>query len=110
LVCHFFLKRPKTDISENFRFLSRLLWRLEAEQENDQNKDDWSDAHGFLDHRQKIAAARMPTRTPSNGLETANQNEMFQPGPWALGFVFMLFSQAFEDRYFTKCEVSFCIL
>jgi len=33
----------------------------------------------------------MPTRTPSNGLETANQNETFQPGPWALGFVFILF-------------------
>jgi hypothetical protein len=33
----------------------------------------------------------MPTRTPSNGLETANQNETFQPGPWTLGFVFILF-------------------
>src|SRR6267142_4575549 len=33
----------------------------------------------------------MPTRTPSNGLERANQNETFQPEPWALGFVFILF-------------------
>ena len=49
----------------------------------------------------------MPTRTPSNGLETANQNETFQPEPWALGFVFTLFSQAFEDRHFTEREISF---
>src|SRR6266567_4673353 len=41
-------------------------------------------------HRQKIAAARMPTRTPSNGLEGANQTERFQPEPWALGSVFIL--------------------
>jgi hypothetical protein len=33
----------------------------------------------------------MPTRTPSNGLERANQNETFQPEPWAIAFVFMLF-------------------
>jgi hypothetical protein len=30
-------------------------------------------------HRQKIAAARRPSRTPSNGLEMANQKETFQP-------------------------------
>src|SRR5438552_17818498 len=33
----------------------------------------------------------MPSRPPSNGLERANQNETFQLGPWALGFVFILF-------------------
>jgi len=49
----------------------------------------------------------MPTRTPSNGLETANQNETFQPEPWTLGFVFTLFSQASEDRHFTEREISF---
>jgi hypothetical protein len=49
----------------------------------------------------------MPSRTPSNGLETANQKETFQPDSWALGFVFTLFSQAFEDRHFTECEISF---
>jgi urease accessory protein UreF len=49
----------------------------------------------------------MPTRTPSNGLETANQNETFQPKSSAVGFVFTLFSQAFEDRHFTECEISF---
>ena len=49
----------------------------------------------------------MPSRTPSNGLETANQNETFQPEPWALGFVFTLFSQASEDRHFTEREISF---
>ena len=46
----------------------------------------------------------MPTRTPSNGLETANQKETFQPESWAIAFVFTLFSQAFEDRHFTKHE------
>jgi hypothetical protein len=55
-----------------------LSGRIETEQENDQNEDDCHCAHGFLDHRQKIAAARMPSRTPSNGLETANQKETFQ--------------------------------
>jgi len=44
-----------------------------------------------FDHRQKIAAARTPSRTPSNGLETANQKEKFQPEYWALRFVFILF-------------------
>jgi hypothetical protein len=106
LVCYLFLKRPKIGISEIFRFLLRLLWRLEAKKENDQNKDDWSDAHGFLDHRQKIAAARMPSRTPSSGLDRANQNETFQPEPFTVLFVFTLFSQAFEDRHFRRREVS----
>ena len=49
----------------------------------------------------------MPSRTPSNGLEMANQKETSQSEPWALGFVFMLFSQAFEDRYFTNTRNSF---
>ena len=31
----------------------------------------------------------MPTRTPSNGLETANQKETFQPESWAVEFVFI---------------------
>jgi hypothetical protein len=44
---------------------------------------------------------------PSNGLETANQNETFQPDSSAVGLVFMLLSQAFEDRHFTKREISF---
>ena len=52
----------------------------------------------------------MPTRTPSNGLETANQNETFQPESCAIRFVFTLFSQAFEQGHFTKCEIlSACI-
>jgi len=34
---------------------------------------------GFLDHRQKIAAARKASRTPINGLETANQKETRHP-------------------------------
>jgi hypothetical protein len=58
-------------------------------------------------HRQKIAAARKPRRTPSNGLEMANQKETRQPDSLAVGFVFMLFSQAFEYGHFTKCEMSF---
>ena len=38
----------------------------------------------------------------------ANQKETCQPESWAIAFVFMLFSQAFEDRHFTKREISFC--
>jgi hypothetical protein len=33
----------------------------------------------------------------------ANQ-ETSQPESWAIGFVFTLFSQAFEDQHFTKHE------
>jgi len=61
----------------------------------------------FSSHRQKIAAARRPTRTPSNGLEIANQKEASQPESSAIAFVFMLFSQAVRHRYFTKGEISF---
>ena len=56
-------------------------------------------------HRQKIAAARNASRTPIKGLETANQNETRQPESWTIAFVFMLFSQAFEDRYFTERRI-----
>jgi hypothetical protein len=63
-------------------------------------------AHGFFDYRQKIAAARMPSRTPTNGLERANQNETFQLEPFAVLFVFTLFSQAFEGRDFTERKIS----
>jgi hypothetical protein len=52
----------------------------------------------------------MPTRTPSNGLETANQKQKSQLDSLAVGFVFTLFSQAFEDRYFTEREISFVTL
>jgi hypothetical protein len=58
-------------------------------------------------HRQKIAAARMPSRTPSNGLERANQKETRQPNSLAVGFVFTLFSQPYEDRHFTNTRNSF---
>jgi hypothetical protein len=44
----------------------------------------------------------MARRTPSNGLEIANQKEKFQPESWAIGFVFMLVSKDFEDRHFTN--------
>jgi len=47
-----------------------------------------------FDHRQKIPAARTLIRTPSKGLERANQNETFQPESWA----FMLVQ---SNRYVT---------
>jgi len=56
----------------------------------------------FSGHPQKIAAARRPSRTPSNGLEMANQKQTFQPESVAVEFVFTLFSQAFEERNFTN--------
>src|SRR5437763_11976259 len=52
----------------------------------------------------KIARTRKPSRTPSNGLETANQKETFQSE--VVEFIFTLFSQAFEDGHFTKREIS----
>jgi hypothetical protein len=54
-----------------------------------------------------MATARMPSRTPSTGLVTANQKEMFQPDSWAIEFVFTPFSQAFEKRHFRKHESFF---
>ena len=54
-----------------------------------------------------MAAATNPIATPIKGLSTANQKETFQPESLALGFLFMLFSQADKHRYFTKREISF---
>jgi hypothetical protein len=45
----------------------------------------------------------MASRMPNRGLRTANQKEMFQSE--VVGFVFTLFSQAFEDEHFTKREI-----
>jgi hypothetical protein len=74
--CHSFLKHPKIDISENFRFFARLApsGRIETEQQNDQDEDEWHHAHG-----RKIARARVASRIPRRGLRTANQKETFQP-------------------------------
>jgi len=58
---HSFLKLSKIDISERFEISLVIPWRR------------------CFDQRKKIAKARMPTRMPSNGLETANQNETSQP-------------------------------
>jgi hypothetical protein len=108
-VCYFFLKLSNADISENLRFLARCVrrhsGRIEREQQNDEGKDYWRYAHGFLHHRKKIARTRKPSRTPSNGLETANQKETFQSE--VVEFIFTLFSQAFESRHFTEREISF---
>ena len=49
-----------------------------------------------------MAAATNPIATPINGLNTANQKEMFQSEFSGVGFLFMLFSQAPEGRNFTK--------
>jgi len=48
----------------------------------------------------------IPSRTPSNGLETANQKETFQSE--VVEFIFTLFSQAFEDGHFRKSEIFLC--
>jgi hypothetical protein len=61
----------------------------------------------FSSHRQKIAAARRPSITPSNGLEMANQKETSQPESWAIAFVFMLFFSSVRRSTFHKREISF---
>jgi hypothetical protein len=107
-----FLKLWKTDISEDLE--SRRT--ADSADEKDESKPNSRMIKtktirvmlmAFSSHRQKIAAARRPTRTPSNGLETANQKETRQPDSSALGFIFTLFSQAFEGRHFTEREISF---
>jgi len=49
----------------------------------------------FSGHRQTIAAARRPRRTPTNGLERANQKEKLEPEWWAIECVSMLSSKGF---------------
>src|SRR5262249_32190338 len=84
---------PCLDHLHGHRYFAFLLW----------------DAVCAHHHRQKIAKASMARRTPSNGLETANQKEKFQPEFWAIGFVFMVFSKEFEPRHFIKREISCAI-
>ena len=59
-------------------------------------------------HRVLIkAGARNPIATIAttiNGHSTTNQKEILQSEFLGLGFLFMHFSQAFEDRHFTKRE------
>jgi hypothetical protein len=52
------------------------------------------------------AAAANPSATPISGLSTPDQKEMFQSGFSGVEFVFMLFPQAGQHRYFTKREIS----
>jgi hypothetical protein len=56
----------------------------------------------FSGYRQTIAAARRPRRTPTNGLEMANQKEKCQPESWAIEFVSMVLSKEFQVRHFTN--------
>jgi hypothetical protein len=57
-------------------------------------------------HRVLIkAGARNPIATIAttiNGHRTTNQKEILQSEFLGVGFLFMYFSQAFEDRHFTK--------
>jgi len=55
-----------------------------------------------------MAAATNPIAMPIKGLSTANQKETFQRESLVLGVLFMLFSQAFEDRHFRKREICLC--
>ncbi len=43
--------------------------------------------------------------TTINGHSTTNQKEIFESEFLGVGFLFMLFSQAFEDRHFRKFEI-----
>src|SRR6266550_4573047 len=59
------------------------------------------------------AGARNPiatTATTINGHSTTNQKEMFQSEFLGVGFLFMHFSQAFEDRHFRNREIRFGML
>jgi hypothetical protein len=56
----------------------------------------------FSGHRQTIAAARRPRRTPTNGLEMANQKEKLQPESWAIEFVSTVLFKGFQVRHFTN--------
>jgi hypothetical protein len=107
-----FLKLWKTDISEDLE--SRRT--ADSADETDESKPNSRMIKtktirvmlmAFSSHRQKIIAARRPSRTPSNGLEMANQKETSHPESSPIAFIFTLFPQAFEDRHFTEREISF---
>src|SRR6266576_4427153 len=62
-------------------------------------------------HRVLIkAGARNPIATTINGHSTTNQKEILQSEFLGVGFLFMHFSQAFEDRHFREREISSSIL
>jgi len=59
------------------------------------------------------AGARNPIATIAttiNGHSTTTQKEMFQSEFLGVGFLFMLFSQSFEDQHFRKFEIVLPIL
>src|SRR6266496_6208349 len=59
------------------------------------------------------AGARNPIATIAttiNGHSTTNQKEILQSEFLGVGFLFMHFSQAFEDRYFRKFEIFLLML
>jgi hypothetical protein len=58
----------------------------------------------FQDPRIIAAAATNPTATPKKGLSAANQEETL-PSELLVGFLFMLFSQAFKGGHLTKPEM-----
>jgi hypothetical protein len=63
----------------------------------------------FSGHRQTIAAARRPRRTPTNGLEMANQKEKLQPESWAIEFVSTVLFKDFKSDISQMREISCAI-
>jgi hypothetical protein len=75
LSSRYFLKRSKIDISQKFE----EFWTAD---ETQIPSDPFNPRLPFS--RTKIAKARRATRTPSNGLEMANQKGTSQPEWWAV--------------------------
>src|SRR5690242_12287175 len=91
LICfvHSFLKLSEIDVSENVRFLSRILSHYRfasdvivlpaghdlSDRIKTEEQDDRSYAHGFLGHRLKIAKASRASRMSINGRDASNQYE-----------------------------------
>jgi hypothetical protein len=67
-------------------------------------KTNMIELYSLLFHvtRQTTAAARRPRRTPTSGLDMANQKEKFQPESWAIEFVSTVLSKGFQVRRFTN--------
>ena len=63
----------------------------------------------FSCHRQTIAAARSPRRTPTNGLEMANQKEKPKPESWAIEFVYTLYLKDFKFDISQMREISYAM-
>jgi hypothetical protein len=136
LSSRYFLKRSKTDIARNVKFFRHGLIAGRAIRAMPSCYQPTIRAQRYAAIRNTRGltivnpTAMLETKDPLNcwsaedgarskrkfhrpesncGIAVISAREVFRFGSSAIGFVFMHFSQAFEDRHFTHPEISFGI-